>query len=158
MFFGQLPSRKVILKAGVMYIRIYPPRFCSALFRAFSSTELWHVRRELRRKNEVDPQQSDRELFQLQPLGDIWVDADLAAVYWYARANKHLTIPESWQHAIDDFEKQLHAKASCLHFDLQPCLPALILLKLYFVAQVNPCECLRKQYNDLVLCSSSNVR
>ena len=66
----------------------------------------------LRNKNVVDPTCTDRELFSDMSLGDCWGDASIAEVYVYLRGGKYLTIPASWQNAIEAFDAELHAKAA----------------------------------------------
>ena len=90
-----------------MLARVYPMRFCKKLYRAFFETEMVHERRHLRHKNFVDPAKTDREIFSNLELGDVWADAHLAKVYFYARQNKHLAIPDSWVATIEQFDKEL---------------------------------------------------
>ena len=96
--------------------RVYPKRFCSALYRAFFHTELRHHRRELRNKTVVQPGRSDRELFEQMPLGDVWSDANLAEIYFYARSNPHLVIPDSWTSTIATFDRELDTRVPVLHY------------------------------------------
>ena len=92
------------LAYSAVLARVYPKRFCSALYRAFFHTELRHLRRDLRNKNEVEPGLSDRELFERMQLSDVWSDANLADVYFYVPTWKslihgHRQLPnstESW--------------------------------------------------------------
>ena len=84
-------------------------RFCNQLYRAFYETEMTHQRRDLRRKNYVDPDCSDRELFESLDMGDVWIDANLAKTYFYLRENTHLEIPESWKMTIANFDMELFA-------------------------------------------------
>ena len=86
-------------------------RFCKKLYRAFFETEMVHQRRPLRHKNCVDLSKSDREIFSDMGLGDVWADANLANVYFYARQNKWLVIPDSWVATIEEFDKELDARA-----------------------------------------------
>ena len=66
-----------------------------------------HERKHLRHKNFVDPGRTDREMFDDLGMGDVWADANLAKVYFYARQNKHLVIPDSWLASIEKFDKEL---------------------------------------------------
>ena len=88
--------------------------FVQRIYKAFVEAEsgpaLW--RKSLRNKTAVDPGLSDQELFSAMPLGDPWEDASMASVYAYLRSNRHLVIPESWQMAIENFEKQLSEAVS----------------------------------------------
>ena len=88
-------------------LRVYPKRFVAQLYRAFYETEAIHQRRDLRHKNAVDTSKSDRELFDALPLGDLWSDCNMVNTYWYARENRRLVIPDSWQCSIDNFEREL---------------------------------------------------
>ena len=85
-------------------------RFCQKLYRAFYQTEMLHDRRHLRHKNSVDPGKTDREIFEDMGLGDVWSDANLATVYFYARQNKWLVIPDSWLATIEKFDKELDGR------------------------------------------------
>ena len=85
-------------------------RFCKKLYRAFWETDMLHQCRPLRHKNFVDPAKSDREIFSDMELGDVWADANLAKVYFYARRNKWLVIPDSWVETIEKFDRELDAR------------------------------------------------
>ena len=100
-----------------MALRVYPMRFVAQLYRAFYEAEQW-PRPDLRNKNEVRPGLSDRELFETMDLGDIWEDARLSRTYFYARNNRHLEIPDSWKSTIENFDRELSARALCLHFSI----------------------------------------
>ncbi|OLQ15069.1 hypothetical protein AK812_SmicGene683 [Symbiodinium microadriaticum] len=91
---------------------VYPMRFCKKLYRAFWETEMLHQCRPLRHKNFVDPAKSDREIFSDMELGDVWADANLAKVYFYARQNRWLVIPDSWVETIEKFDRELDARAA----------------------------------------------
>ena len=58
----------------------------------------------------LDPNKTDRELFESLPLGDTWDDADLAScfMYMHAKIDKNF-IPESWLPCIDAFVSEIKA-------------------------------------------------
>lgn len=64
---------------------------------------------DLRGKPDVPLEASDRELFDQLPLGDLWWDADMPAVFHYLLENKHLRIPVEWKPTIMDFKEALKA-------------------------------------------------
>ena len=108
-------------------------RFCKQLYRAFYETEMTRQRRDLRHKNFVDPDSSDRELFESLDLGDLWIDAKLADTYLYVRENRHVEIPESWRMTIANFDMELfiavphwHSQLDRLYkaLHLHACLPS----------------------------------
>lgn len=63
-------------------------------------------RRDLRRKFQLNPQQTDRELYHDYPAGDLWPDANLGSVLVYVYKCKFLNIPESWRGDIEAFLQQ----------------------------------------------------
>ena len=130
--------------------RVYPKRFCSALYRAFFHTELRHHRRDLRNKNVVEPGLSDRELFERMPLGDVWSDANIADVYFYARSNPHLEIPDTWRSTIAIFDQELDTRVPVLHYCMTSTIACLVHDRLCAPAQVNACPELREEYMDLL--------
>ena len=139
------------LAYSAVLARVYPKRFCSALYRAFFHTELRHLRRDLRNKNEVEPGLSDRELFERMQLSDVWSDANLADVYFYARSNPHLEIPDSWTSTIAKFDRELDSRVPC--YTSYACrVPSLALAydRLRAPTQVNACPELREEYMDLL--------
>ena len=49
-------------------------------------------------KVDLDPRQTDLEIFQSLELGDLWSDAGLVETYVYLRNSKKASIPDSWEH------------------------------------------------------------
>lgn len=64
---------------------------------------------DLRGKPDLPMQASDRELFEAEPFGDPWWDAELPDVFFYLLKNKRLNIPESWKPTIMAFKAELEA-------------------------------------------------
>ena len=82
------------------------------IYDAFTTDFAPHSLGCLRHKNTVNPDLSDVELFTALPMKDLWEDAELPSVYFYLRRNRYLMVPESWEDAIHDFDKELDAKVS----------------------------------------------
>lgn len=62
----------------------------------------------MRQKVSVDPRATDLEVFVQLELGDHWPDADLISVYKYLRQGT--TVPDTWQSAMSQFDKELSSK------------------------------------------------
>ena len=62
---------------------------------------------DLRHKRSVDLSLSDRKLWEELPTGDLWLDAQLPKVWSYLLSNRHLKIPDSWQKAIEAFDREV---------------------------------------------------
>ena len=67
---------------------------------------------DLRNKQPVNPQMTDKEIFESMSLDDCWFDAKLPSLYWYLRSLRHLKIPETWETTIANFEEELKAVPS----------------------------------------------
>ena len=87
-------------------LRHYPKGFGHALARIFQSHPLLA---DLRGKPEVNSRATDRELFEQQPLGDLWWDAELPQVFFYLLQNKNLQIPDSWLSTMKNFQEEVSA-------------------------------------------------
>ena len=88
--------------------RRYPSGFGMALLNGYLKSCEGEFRRDLRKKFELDPSMSDREIFNRYPLlPDQWMDASLPDIFFYLYGCNHLVIPDSWQDSIDGFKNQL---------------------------------------------------
>jgi hypothetical protein len=88
--------------------RRYPSGFGMALLNGYLKSCEGEFRRDLRKKFELDPSMSDREIFNRYPLlADQWMDASLPEIFFYLSGCNHLVIPDSWHDSMDDFKNQL---------------------------------------------------
>ena len=83
--------------------RVYPPGFGARLLELYKTAHHKEVRCDLRKVFAVSPDLSDRENFEAYPVGDLWDDADLFAVFVYLKNYRGLRIPDSWGKTMDDF-------------------------------------------------------
>lgn len=63
----------------------------------------------LRQKPKVDLSRSDREIFELLSIDDVWEDAGLLDVYRYARRGMREHIPGAWVDTLETLDSQLEA-------------------------------------------------
>ena len=68
-------------------------------------------RRSLRQKLPVCTELTDEDLFAAMPLGDVWSDARLLDVFMYLHQHRRLSIPDSWREVMDEFKKEVEARA-----------------------------------------------
>ena len=106
-------------------------------------------RLDLRHKNVVPAEMTDRELFENMPMGDIWPDCDLAKTYFYARQNRHLVIPDTWLPTIRAFDAELRARVSRLNYKRTARASCRNLVSSR-AAKVNIRPDLREQYNNML--------
>ena len=83
---------------------MYPEEFGRGLHQIMKS---WRPQPHLRQKREINLDLSDKELFCRLPLGDLWQDADLVAVYKYLRNSEQTAVPSSWQEVFDELDLEL---------------------------------------------------
>jgi len=93
-------------KLPYIILRHYPKGLGIALVNIFKNLG---PQADLRGKPDLPMQASDRELFEAEPLGDPWWDAELPDVFFYLLKNKRLNIPESWKPTIMAFKAELEA-------------------------------------------------
>lgn len=86
--------------------RAYPREFGVALESALRQQK---PVADLRGKVFLTPGRTDRELFENEPLGDLWWDAKMPWVFEYLYHNRKLNIPESWEATMETFRKELLA-------------------------------------------------
>ena len=91
--------------------RSYTPGFCKGLLDCYR--QRGEPPADLRYKNPLDLQKSDKDLWLEMPMGDPWIDAGLHHIWFYLICNKHLKIPDSWYDAIMKFNNELSDLASC---------------------------------------------
>ena len=87
-------------------LRHYPKGLGIALVNIFKNLG---PQADLRGKPDLPMEASERELFEAEPLGDPWWDAELPDVFFYLLKNKRLRIPESWKQTMMDFKAELEA-------------------------------------------------
>ena len=98
--------------ADVGGLRSYPAGFCECLCDAYERRGAPPA--DMRHKHTVDFQKkTDKDLWQELPMGDVWLDGQLPAVWFYLMGNRHLCIPDSWAGAIAEFDSQLFALVAC---------------------------------------------
>ena len=85
-------------------MRTYPLGFGLSLQDAMDS---WKPQPVMRQKVDLDPRQTDLEIFQGLDLGDVWSDARLVETYWYLRNSKKASIPDSWEETFQCFDAAL---------------------------------------------------
>ena len=95
-------------------LRVYPRHFGQKLLEVYKATDMDSSRRDLRRHFAVEPLLTDRENFELYPLGDLWGDAQLLQVVKYVYNYKGLKIPDSWVNTMEKFMADVDATASYL--------------------------------------------
>lgn len=85
-------------------LRQYPKGLGQALVKLMESEKPVP---DLRSMPNIDPSQSNIELFQSQPMGDVWWDADLPATFFYLYQNKHMEMPSEWKPVMHQFAEEL---------------------------------------------------
>ena len=89
-------------------LRSYTAAFCNNLCNAYENRSAMPA--DARHKHGLDLKKSDRELFEATPIGDVWIDGLLPAVWFYLMGNRHLRIPDSWHECIMKFHEEVSAK------------------------------------------------
>lgn len=93
--------------------RAYTEGFIKELLRCFESRGPFTCM--LRTKQKIDSTCTDRSIFEALPLGDVWIESKMHLAWAYIYNNKYMVVPDSWQTAIQSFNKELVEKAFWLH-------------------------------------------
>ena len=102
------PFTVYIMQIESLSPRRYPSGFGMALLNGYLMSCEGEFRRDLRKKFDLDPSMSDREIFNMYPLlDDQWMGASLPEIFFYLYGCNRLVIPDSWQESMDDFKNQL---------------------------------------------------
>ena len=70
----------------------------------------------MRYKKSFDTRLNDKDLFLGMEVGDIWVDAGMHMVWKYIYKSSKISIPDSWQFAMKQFDDEISRIVSHLHF------------------------------------------
>lgn len=88
------------------HCRAYPEGLGIHLLRAWNDFK--DLPREcMRQKVTLDTKATDRELFTALEMGDIWAEAEVAQVWAYLYRNSYLSVPDSWQTTLAEFNATL---------------------------------------------------
>ena len=83
----------------------------------------------LRQKQDIDPRQSDLEIFRSLETGDAWLDADLPGLFLYLYPSPGLKIPDTWQSTMARFKKEMSGWVSLQHAASSECRVVILRVK-----------------------------